>query len=141
MDQTRRSIGKSNRPRSNNPTNSSLRVLLTFNAYHAKELKKTLARYDIETTFTPAPTLKNMLCNTSSRPDDRRTNCIYKISCTDCPDFYIGQTYRPIPLRNKEHEAAYCINNIYDSATGNIKCSGQTCPTVIVSICLNTPPL
>ena len=63
-----------------------------------------------------------MLCNTSSRPDDRRTpNCIYKIFCTDCPDFYIGQTYRPISLRIKEHEAAYRLNNIYDSATRNIK--------------------
>ena len=122
MDQTRRSIGKPYRQRHNNPSNSSLRVVLPFNPHHAKELKKTLARYDIETTFTSAPTLKNMLYNTSSRPDDRRTpNCIYKISCTDCPDFYIGQTYRPISLRIKEHEAAYRLNNIYDSATGNIK--------------------
>ena len=51
----------------------------------------------------------------------RTPNCIYKISCTDCPDFHIGQTYRPISLRIKEHKAAYRLNNIYDSATGNIK--------------------
>ena len=124
MDQTRRSIGKSYRQRPNNPSNSSLTVVLSINPHHAKELKKTLARYDIETTFTSTPTLKNMLYNTSSRPDDRRTpNCIYKISCTDCPHSYIGQTYKPISPHIKEHEAAYLVNNIYecDSATGNIK--------------------
>ena len=70
MDQTQRSIGNSYRQRPNNPLNSSLRVVLPFNPHHAKELKKTLAQYDIETTFTSAPTLKIMLCNTSSRPDE-----------------------------------------------------------------------
>ena len=122
MDQTRRSIGKSNTPSPNKPTSSSLRVVLPYNQHFAKDLKKTLARYDIDTTFRTAPTLKNLLCNTPSKSDPKRTpNCIYKLSCSDCPEFYIGQMYRPISLRIKEHEASYCLNNIYDSATGNIK--------------------
>ena len=125
MDQTRRSIGKSNTPSPNKPTSSSLRVVLPYNQHFAKDLKKTLARYDIDTSFRTAPTLKNLLCNTSSKSDPKRTpNCIYKLSCSDCPEFYIGQTYRPISLRIKEHEASYRLN---DSATGNIECSGQAC--------------
>ena len=122
MNQTRRSIGKSKTPSPNKQPNSSLRVVLPYNQHFAKDLKKTLARYDIETSFRTAPTLKNLLCNTSSKSDPKRTpNCIYKLSCSNCPDFYIGQTYRPISLRIKEHEASYRLNNIYDSATGNIK--------------------
>ena len=122
MNQTRRSIGKSKTPSPNKQSNSSLRVVLPYNRHFAKDLKKTLARYDIETSFRTAPTLKSLLCNTSSKTDPKRTpNCIYKLSCTNCPDFYIGQTYRPISLRIKEHEASYRLNNIYDSATGNIK--------------------
>ena len=89
--------------------------ILYINIYKhfAKDLKKTLARYDIETSFRTVPTLKSLLCNTSSKTDPKRT--------PNCPDFYIGQTYRPISLRIKEHEASYRLNNIYDSATGNIK--------------------
>ena len=122
MDQTRSSIGKSKTPSPNKQPNSSLRVVPPYNQHFAKDLKKTLARYDIETSFRTAPTLKNLLCNTSSKSDPKRTpNCIYKLSCSNWPDFYIGQTYRPISLRIKEHEASYRLNNIYDSATGNIK--------------------
>ena len=161
MDQTRRSIGKSKTPSPNKQSNSSLRVVLPYNKHFAKDLKKTLARYDIETSFRTAPTLKSLLCNTSSKTDPKRTpNCIYKLSCTNCPDFYIGQTYKPISLRIKEHEASYRLNNIYDSATGNIKSapakhaeikstsltliqsrSSPQLPTVNVSIYLNMPPL
>ena len=120
MDQTRRSIGKSKTPNPNKQSNS-LRVVLAYNKHFAKDLKKTLVRYDIETSFRTAPTLKSQLCNTSSKTDPERTPCIYKLSCTNCTNFYTGQTYRPISLRIKEHEASYRLNNIYDSATGNIK--------------------
>ena len=99
-----------------------MQVVLPYNQHFAKDLKKTLARYDIETSFTTAPTLKNLLCNTSSKLDPKRTpNCIYKLSCSNCTDFYIGQTYRSISLRIKEHEASYRLNNIYHSAIGSIK--------------------
>ena len=106
MDQTRRSIGKSNAPSPNKPTSSSLRVVLPYNQHFAKDLKKTLARYDIDTTFRTAPTLKNLLCNTSSKSDPKRTlNCIYKLSCSDCPEFIWVKRTDPSPsaLKNMKH--------------------------------------
>ena len=35
--------------------------------------------------------------------------------------FYIGQTCRPLTKCIKEHEACHRLNNLIDSATGNIK--------------------
>ena len=97
-----------------------------YNPHFANTLKKILTRYDIETSFRTAPTLKNLLCDTSSISDPKITpNCIYKLSCFDCHEFYIGQTYRPISLRIKKHKASYRPNNIYDSVTGNIKSENQ----------------
>ena len=108
MDQTRRSIGKSKTPspNSNKQSNSSLRVVLPYNKHFAKDLKKTLARYDIETSFRTAPTLKSLLCNTSSKTYPKRTpNCIYKLSCTNCPDFILVKHTGPSPSasRNTKH--------------------------------------
>ena len=52
-------------------------------------------------------------------------NTIYIVSlfqsCEDCEAFYIGQTCRPFITRIKEHEACHRLNNLVDSATGNIK--------------------
>ena len=106
MDQTRRSIGKSKTPSPNKQPNSSLRVVLPYNQHFAKDLKKTLVRYDIETSFRTAPTLKNLLCNTSSKSDPKRTpNCIYKLSCSNCPDFILVKRTGPSPSasRNMKH--------------------------------------
>ena len=57
MDQTRRSIGKSNPSSPNKPPNSSVRlqVVSLYNPRFAKNLTKALARYDIETSFRTTP--------------------------------------------------------------------------------------
>ena len=47
--------------------------------------------------------------------------CHLQDPCTDCQQFYIGQTSRPLIKRIKEHEACMRIDNHTDSSTGNIK--------------------
>ena len=69
-----------------------------------------------------ANTLRSILTHTQTPTAAKhQKNVIYKIPCEDCQAFYIGQTCTPLMKRIKEHEACHRLNNLVDSATGNIK--------------------
>jgi len=71
-------------------------------------LRTTLSRYNMETCYSSSPTLGNILTKTKTpTPAHTTRNVIYSIPCKDCPATYIGQTYRPLIKRIKEHEAQY----------------------------------
>ena len=85
-------------------------------------MKKSLARFDISTSFYSSANLKSLLSHTkSSCPPSSLKNVIYKIPCGDRPDYYIGQTCRHLIKRIKEHEACMRLGNHTDNSTGNIK--------------------
>ena len=110
---------KKNRPKLK--TSPSANILLPYPAGYHKDIKSTLRRYDISTTFSSSTTLMSLL-NINKAPTLKcnTMNTIYKIPCKDCDDYYIGQTCRPIIKRIKEHEACHRLNNFTDSI-GNIK--------------------
>ena len=103
-------------------TNSNLVAFIPYFKSSASSLKKSLARYDISTSFHSNTNLKSLLSHTKSNtPPCYVKNVIYKIPCGDCDQFYIGQTSRPLIKRIKEHEACFRLNNFTDDSTGNIK--------------------
>ena len=113
---------RSNSTRPNNPTSSNLVASIPYYKSNASSMKKSLARYDISTSFHSSATLKSLLSHTKSTcPPSSLKNVIYKIPCADCQQFYIGQTSRPLIKRIKENEACMRLDNHTDSSTGNIK--------------------
>ena len=103
-------------------TDSNLVASIPYFKSSASSLKKSLARYDISTSFHSNINLRSLLSHTkSANPPCNVKNVIYKIPCGDCSQFYIGQTSRPFIKRIKEHEACFRLNNYTDSSTGNIK--------------------
>ena len=113
---------RSNSTRPNNPTSSNLVASIPYYKSNASSMKKSLARYDISTSFHSSATLKSLLSHTKSTcPPSSLKNVIYKIPCADCQQFYIGQTSRPLIKRIKEHEACMRLDNHTESSTGNIK--------------------
>ena len=59
-------------------------------------------------TFSAPPNLRNMLTKTKTTPPPQSTShCVYEIPCSDCPATYIGQTYRPLLKRMKEHDSKF----------------------------------
>ena len=72
------------------------------------QLKRALGKAGINTTFTSAPKLKDILCsrNTTKPPPEKKKG-IYKYQCP-CNDksIYIGQTGRSYEIRWDEHKKA-----------------------------------
>ena len=115
-----RARSNSRKPQSH--TNSNLVASIPYFKSSASSLKKSLARYDISTSFHSNMNFKSLLSHTKSTTQPCNVkNVIYKIPCGDCDQFYIGQTSRPLIKRIKEHEACFGLNNYTDDSTGNIK--------------------
>ena len=53
--------------------------------------------------FKPAKTLKTLCRLKSPIPIPSRSNVVYKVNCSECPDFYIGKTIRKLQQRLNEH--------------------------------------
>ena len=74
----------------------------------AHQMRATLTKHGINTTFTSGTSLKNLLCskNKTQAPREKQKG-IYKYTCT-CSDkaTYIGQTCRSYQSRWKEHGKA-----------------------------------
>ena len=91
-----RARSNSRKPQSH--TNSNLMASIPYFKSSASFLKKSLARYDISTSFHSNTNLKSLLSHTKSTTPCNVKNVIYKIPCGDCEQFYIGQTSRPLIL-------------------------------------------
>ena len=74
----------------------------------APQIKRSLAKAGISTTFTSAPKLKDILCNrNNTQPDTTQKKGVYKYTCTCSPNAsYIGQTGRSYAIRWEEHAKA-----------------------------------
>ena len=52
-------------------------------------------------------------------------NVVYCIPCTSCASVYVGQTFRTLDRRLKEHETAVKYINTQDSAVSEHVCKAQ----------------
>ena len=87
---------KSTSSKSQCRTDSNLVASIPYFKSSASSLKKSLARYDISTTFHSNTNLRSLLSHSkSTTPPCNVKNVIYKIPCRDCNQFYIGQTVAP----------------------------------------------
>ena len=125
MSQTIERTKSTAKPRKSTSSSTDVPTLsIPYYKSFVSSLKKSLARYNIFTTFGRGITLKSTLSHKKfSVPPEKQKNLIYKIPCHDCEDFYISQTSRSLVKRIKEHEVCYRLNNYTDSSTGNINSS------------------
>ena len=86
----------------------TLFACITYIPEIAPQLKRSLAKAGIHTTFTSAPKLQELLCGKNkTKPPPEKKKGVYKYTC-DCSDksIYIGQTGRSYEVRWAEHEKA-----------------------------------
>ena len=121
MDQTMKCLKNTVQQPPVKPTDDNFVVSIPYDARNSSSLRKSLSKYNIGTVFKSTNTLRSILTHTKTpTPAKQQKNVIYKIPCGDCDVFYIGQTCRPLTKCIKEHEACHHLNNLVDSATGNI---------------------
>ena len=122
MDQTLKRLRNTTQQHSVKQSNNNLVVSIPYDSRYSSSLRKSLSRYHIGTVFKSTNTLRSILTHTKTPTAAKhQKNVIYKIPWEDCEAIYIGQTCRPLIKRIKEHEACHRLNNLVDSATGNIK--------------------
>ena len=71
-----------------------------------ENLKKMCSRYGVQTYFKGSATIKQLLVRPKDQDSkDCRSNVIYSYQCgeVDCDEEYLGETYRTLGGRYKEH--------------------------------------
>ena len=101
------SVMKNNR-NDNISTNKPIRYIpAPYIKATTERVNKILRPYNLRLGSKPTNTLKIKLCILKDKiSDEDKTNCVYQISCGECPAQYIGQTSRELKTRVKEHQRA-----------------------------------
>lgn len=89
---------------SNNKVVNKYVKLPNFPAY-TKGLNKIMSKFDLKIVTSSNNSLSNYLGNPKDPVDMHEKSGIYKISCKDCNQVYVGQTKRNLKTRYKEHLA------------------------------------
>lgn len=95
-------------------TLSSKRKLKWIRIPYLGPLTSSLARVLKQFNFQPAfynfNTLSSNICNLKDPIPTLEKSGVYKLTCSDCPAIYIGETERQLKIRVSEHIEAYTSN-------------------------------
>lgn len=80
-------------------------VKLPFYPRYTQGLNKILASKDLRVVYSTSNSIKNLLGNPKDSVDSMEKAGIYKITCNNCDQIYVGQTKRSLNVRYKEHLA------------------------------------
>lgn len=80
-------------------------------------LARDLRRYGYKPAFYPVTTLRSLSTLKDTTPMEEKAG-VYKITCGECPAFYIGQTGRTLSTRTEEHKSAFYSKTPSKSAVG-----------------------
>ena len=73
----------------------------------SKKIEKVCAPPGVKPVFRPMKTLKRELMQVKNRtPELKQTGVVYKVSCKDCPEVYVGERKGTLKVRLSEHRQA-----------------------------------
>mgnify|MGYP005697477225 CR=1 FL=1 len=69
-----------------------------------ERMQRVMKKHGIETPVRPHITLRQILVHPKDKiPDEKKCGLVYRISCLNCNQVYIGETGRRLEVRAKEH--------------------------------------
>ncbi len=89
-----------------NSKQKKISVTIPYVANTSEKIRRILNQFDINTTFKPGNTLRQMLVHPKDKvKKENRSGVVYGISCSDpsCEDVYIGETAQPLHKRMYQH--------------------------------------
>ena len=80
-------------------------TVLPYKEGTSESIRRIHNQVNIRVAFQKGKTLRSHLVRLKDKlPQDRTTDCVYKIKCIDCSGVYIGQTAWELHVRLKEHQ-------------------------------------
>ena len=80
-------------------------AIIPYKEGTSEAIRRILNNANVRVVFSKGRTLRSALVQLKDPvPIDQISNCVYKISCGDCPAEYIGQTAREFHTRLAEHK-------------------------------------
>ncbi len=103
---------------------------MTYYGHISNKIAKLFKNTNIKIAYKTNNKILNKITNNTDTQQHNK-NGIYKIKCTDCNKYYIGQTKKKLKDRFKQHLNAFIKPNIYKSnfATHCIN-NNHTFPTI-----------
>ena len=84
----------------------------------SERLNRIFRKHNTKVASKPERTIRYILVKPKDRtPQDQQCGAIYKIQCSDCDAFYIGETGRQLNTRIGEHKKSVRLDGI-SSAVG-----------------------
>jgi predicted GIY-YIG superfamily endonuclease len=79
-------------------------IVLPYFEGLGEKLVRVYKKHNINTVFKPENTLRQLLVAPKDKiPKEEQCGCIYRITCKDCEQCYIGESGRTLKTRLKEH--------------------------------------
>lgn len=82
-------------------------ISLTYYGKVSDYIGKLVSNSDIKVAFKPQSKISNILFNAKDQKSKFDQSGVYKLICSECDAFYIGQTGRSFAARYKEHLRSY----------------------------------
>ena len=92
------------------PSRKEKWVRLPYLGTFSSQLNHILRQFKYRPAFYNTNTLKHHLCALKDPIPKFERSGVYKISCSDCPAIYIGETERQLKVRIGEHVEAFTSN-------------------------------
>ena len=130
-------VSKKNRNKLNSPVftvpKKDLIILLSYLGLESnqisKRLKSCVSKFypivNLKVIFVNTPRIKSFSPNKDGLNRSQRSKVVYKASCWDCDDFYIGKTKRRLQDRKTEHFKALAKQEHASAIADHIKATGH----------------
>lgn len=105
-------------PKINDQENNQKYASLSYCGTLSENIANTLSKHNIKVAFKSQNNISNIIHNPKDKTNKFDKSGVYKLKCSECDDFYIGQSGRSIKTRYLEHFRSYRLQKT-DSTFAN----------------------
>jgi hypothetical protein len=105
-------------------------ITLTYIGKETYRLKNFFTKHNINTAFKTNNQIGQKLKQNTDKRDIHNDSGVYKLTCKDCENIYIGRTGRTLKTRYKEHIRSYIHNKLDSNYAHHLNENGHQPDTI-----------